>query len=179
MPKLLFVSLTAIVAVALFAACGDDDEGSDDSDPTASTEMLVLVTPIDEFEVSPIDAGDSGPSPGDVRAFVSPVYEEDDGEIDDQLFGRIDGTTTQTAIEEEDGQEIDYRQSLLQLTTDDGTMIAAGLYIAPVGEVLPAGGVTRPIVGGTGEYFGAVGELTVTATDGGDLRYEYRYGTPD
>ena len=165
--------LTAVVSlgVAVFAVgCGDDD---DDNSGEYEKSTLVYDSPTIEIEV-----GDNPPkdaSRGDTRAFTSPLVEEGT----DEEVGRLDGTVSVTDVGEQDGEEVEYRSGTIQFTLDGGTIVSSGVYIAPVGKVVPAkGGVSRPILGGTGDYVNARGQITQTDLGGGAYRNEIEVEVP-
>ncbi len=152
MKSLRVVALPLAAALSLLlAACGDDVE----------TTSLTFDSPT--IDVAVTDRPPKNASSGDIRAFTSPLTEEGSQEE----VGRLDGTVVVTDVEERDGVQVEFRAGTIQLTLDGGNIVASGIYVAPVGAVVPAeGGVERPIVGGTGEYVGARGVLTQTAIDG-------------
>jgi hypothetical protein len=155
----------AALAAAFAAGCGDSEE--------FESQTLVYDSPTIEIEV-----GDNAPkdaSRGDTRAFTSPLLEEGGGEE----VGRLDGTVTVTDVTERDGEDVEYRTGTIQYTLDDGNIVAAGVYVAPVGEVVPAtGGVARPIIGGTGAYVNARGQVTQTDLGDGAYRNELEIEIP-
>lgn len=68
------------------------------------------------------------------------------------------------AVDELDGTEVEYRAGQVQFTREAGPIDA---------------GTTRAIVGGTGEYFGASGEVTATPGGGDRIDYELEFELPD
>ena len=84
-----------------------------------------------------------------------------------------------TDVGTEGSEDVEYRSGTIQFTLDEGTIVAAGVYVAPVGETYPAkGGVARPIVGGTGKYLNARGQVTQTPLDDGGYRNELELELP-
>src|SRR4051794_13426049 len=136
-----------IVPFALLglAACGDDNG---DSKQTLTLDSKGGRTIVVE------DNGRRGPTAGDERTFSQTLTE------DGKVVGRLDGSTTITAS----GGGKEQRIGTIQYTLDEGTIVASGVYASAPGVFLPSGGVTRPIVGGTGKYAGAQGEVTQTPT---------------
>ena len=146
-------AVAAVGATLAVAGCGSSDE--------FESETLTFDSPSIEIEVADNPPKDA--SIGDTRAFTSPLVDEDGEEA-----GQLHGTVFVTDVTEEDGEQVEYRTGTIQFTLDEGTLVAAGVYVAPVGETYPAeGGVSRPIVGGTGDYLYARGQVTQTPTDDG------------
>ena len=163
-----FAVIVALGAAFVAVGCGDDDDSGEYKKST-----LVYESPTIKIEV-----GDNPPkdaSRGDLRAFTSPLVDEETGEE----AGRLDGTVSVTDVSERDGEEVEYRAGTIQFTLDEGTIVAAGVYVAPVGEVVPASvGVSRPIVGGTGDYLNARGQVTQTDLGGGAYRNKLEVEVP-
>jgi hypothetical protein len=159
----LIVLVLALTLVAI--GCGD----SDDYESTT----LTLESPPLDFEV--IDQGAQGSSRGDVGVLTTPLFEQDS----DREAGRLDGTGTIATIEERGGEQVELRASVVQFTLEDGNMVVAGVFEAPTRARVPTDeGVTRPILGGTGAYRGARGELTQTQLPDGGQRHEFDIETP-
>jgi hypothetical protein len=163
-------SVRTLVAVLVLAAaagavgCGDDE-----------SESTTLTFDSPTIDVAVTDEPPPGASPKDVRAFVSPLTDESGAEV-----GRLDGMVVVTDVGKRGGDSVEYRAGTIQFTLDEGNIVASGIYVAPVGEVVPAsGGVERPIVGGTGKYVGANGVLTQTALEGGAYRNVLKFETDD
>jgi hypothetical protein len=160
------VALCLLAGGGLLAACGDDE-----SDSTESQQMT-LVAP--KIEIEATDLGEQDASRGDLRAFAQEVFEE--GNTTEPV-GRLDGAVQITDIDETVDPPLEYRPGQIQFTLDEGTLVAAGTYVAEPGVPVPAeGGVDRPIVGGTGAYEGASGVVSATA-DGDGVRYELSFET--
>jgi hypothetical protein len=157
----------AVVAAGLAlaaAGCGGGDE--------FESETLTYESPSIEIEVADNPPKDA--SIGDTRAFTSPLVDEDGEEA-----GQLHGTVFVTDVAKEDGEQVEYRTGTIQFSLDGGTLVAAGVYVAPVGETYPAeGGVSRPIVGGTGDYLYARGQVTQTPTDDGGYTNELEFEIP-
>ena len=164
------IGLAAVagICVALVAGCGDSDEDSD-------SQQLTLTGP--SIDVAFSDLGKKGSDPGDLRAFSQELYDES-SEEGDEPAGRLDGTVAITDLATIDGADVEYRSGGIQFTLDDGNIVAVGNYIAEPEEAVPAeGGVVRAIVGGTGAYRGASGEVTATSVGDGGIRYELDFET--
>jgi hypothetical protein len=84
-----------------------------------------------------------------------------------------------TDIEERDGQRVEFRSGEIQFSLEDGNIVASGNYVAEPGEGVPAeGGLERAIVGGTGAYVGARGQVTQTALGEDGIRHVLDFETP-
>jgi hypothetical protein len=161
------LAVATIAAALTLAACGDDS----DSDERRT---LTFTGPAADVTVS--DLGRKGADPGDLRSFSQEIFEEGS----DEPAGRLDGTVALTDIEELNGTDVEYRAGQIQFTLADGNLVAAGNYIAEPDAAVPVEeGVVRPIVGGTGEYFGASGEVTTIPEGAEGFRYELEFELPD
>jgi hypothetical protein len=163
------LALASLAAAGLaIAGCGDDDSDGGDQ------QTLNFTAP--SIDVVFTDLGKKGADPGDLRAFTQDLYE--DGS--DQSVGRLDGTVMLTDVDKLSGKQVEYRAGEVQFTLDGGTIVAVGNYIAEPGQAAPIdGGSTRAIVGGTGDYDGASGEVTSTPGGGDQVDYELRFDLPD
>jgi hypothetical protein len=159
-------ALALLGVAALASGCGDSDD--------ADTQQLTLTSKGGEVVYS--DLGEKGPGAGDVRTFTGPLYEED-GTTD---AGRIDGSIAVTATDDATGTELENRIGQIVFTLDGGTIVAIGNYAAEPTATVPAeGGAVRAIVGGTGDYEGASGEVTQTADGDDAYRYELDFAVDD
>jgi hypothetical protein len=157
MRKLIPFGLTAVVALGL-AGCGDDDENKQTLTLDSRGGRSIVVE----------DNGRRGATPGDERTFSQTLVQ------DGKPIGRLDGSTTITASV----GGLDQRIGVIQYTLTDGTIVAGGVYAARPDVFLPAKGVTRPILGGTGKYQGASGQVTQTPT-GNEIRNVLEFTLPD
>jgi hypothetical protein len=158
--------IAAVVALALLGGCGDSD------DDGGSTTLTLLSAPTD-FEV--VDNGDQGPTRGDTQVFTAPLTDEHSG----REVGRFDGTGTITGFDKRNGQLVDLRTAIIQFTLEDGTVVAGGVLPGPTRTGKVVGEVVRPILGGTGKYRSAGGEVTQTQLADGRLRNILEIETDD
>lgn len=159
------VALCALAGAGLLAACGDDGDEPE-------TQEMTLVGPKIEIEAS--DLGEKDASRGDLRAFSQDLYDEGGAS---EPAGRLDGAVQISDIDDTVDPPLEYRSGQIQFTLEDGTIVAAGTYVAEPGIAVPAeGGVERPIIGGTGAYVGASGVVTATA-EGDGIRYDLSFET--
>ncbi len=161
--------ITGAAAAALaVAGCGDDDSDS------GERQTLNLSAP--KIDVTFTDLGKQGSDAGDLRAFNQDLFEEGS----DEPVGRLDGMVALTDVDDLNGTEVEYRAGQVQFTLDRGSIVAVGNYIAEPGEAAPVDeGTTRAIVGGTGDYFGATGEVTSTPAGGDQVDYVLEFELPD
>ena len=110
------------------------------------------------------DEGNAGSARGDTTFFEANLKKGG------QAFGTVSGVITTHDIA---GGEADYEIRLRQITFNlpDGQIIAMGTSTYPTGpDFIPlevGASTTIAIVGGTGEYFGATGELVSTRSADG------------
>ena len=160
------ILLAPVAALALLAGCGD----SDDEEST----KLTFDSPPLELQV--VDNDPQGPSVGDTHVFSGELLEQGS----DEPVGRLDGTGTVTAFDQRGGEQVDLRASIVQFTFDDGSIVVGGVLPGPSREAkVASGGVTRPILGGTGKYQGASGVATLTSLPDGELRHVFEIETDD
>jgi hypothetical protein len=65
---------------------------------------------------------------------------------------------------------LESRIGVIQYSLRRGTIVAAGVYSAAPGVVVPKGGVTRAVIGGTGKYLGASGQVVQTPLANGNIK---------
>ena len=63
----------------------------------------------------------------------------------------IDGSTVNSAERGHGTSALESRIGVIQFTLSRGTIVAAGVYSAAPGIAVPKGGVTRAVIGGTGQ----------------------------
>jgi len=165
MHRLLPLLLIAFLATGL-AACGDDED--------EKTEKFTVDSKVGRTLVLE-DNGRRGNSPGDERVFTQNLVDPESGDP----VGRLDGTVTVTAQQRSAGRVNEYRVGTIQFTLDGGTLVSSGVYIADPESFVPNQGVKRPIVGGTGKYKGASGEVTQRPIAGGEIGNAFDIRLPD
>ena len=152
----------------MITGCGED------SDSDAEQQTLSLTAP--KTDIAYTDLGNKGSDAGDLRSFTMDLYEAGN----DQSVGRLDGTVALTDVDELNGRQVEYRSGQVQFTLDGGTIVALGNYLAEPGQGAPVDeGSTRAIVGGTGDYSGASGEVTSTPGGGDAVDLELTFTLPD
>jgi len=153
--------LAALASCLFVAGCG----GSNTEDT-----KLTLESEAGGLHVR--DVPPKGPSPGDTNTFSEDVVD-----TDGKPAGRVNGTVTVTQVITRGGRRVEDRVGTTHYTLQDGSVTVGGVYTAPLRKAAPASGVTRPIVGGTGKYKGAHGQV-VQSPEGRGLRHELDIQTP-
>jgi hypothetical protein len=148
----------ALSASALIAACG-----AHSTNP--SNESFTVYE--DAPKMSLLDLGASGNSLGDVYHFSAPLHSERGGPVS----GEVIGSKTLVKMATDANPTLERRATLLFFTFADrkDQIIAFGAAdYSPSAPEFDAGQpVVRPVLGGTGKYMGARGQVTSTRnTDG-------------
>jgi hypothetical protein len=146
-------ALAALLASTLMAACCPHSTKS-------SNETLTVYQ--DAPTLNLLDHGPPGRSPGDVHHFSAPLHSSPGGPVTGEVFG----TKTLVKLATDANPNLEQRTTLLSFTFSDrqDQIIVLGVVdYAPSGAEFNAGQpVVRAILGGTGKYMGARGQLTST-----------------
>jgi hypothetical protein len=113
-----------------------------------------------------IDVGATGSSLGDLTITH--------GAIADTLEGEKIGSWTARLVVVVPGATKERRDTLLHFILPGGVLMTRGLYESPSGK-LPSEPHRIPIIGGTGDYFGARGQVVLTPLGEGNLRLDMEY----
>lgn len=147
------MALATLSASFLIEACG-----ARCSNP--SNETLTVYE--DAPKMSLLDLGQPGNSPGDVYNFSAALRSSPGG----QPTGEVFGSKTLIKLATDANPHLEKRATLLFFTFGDhqDQIVASGItdYAASAGEFTASQPVIRPILGGTGKYVGARGQLTST-----------------
>ena len=103
------------------------------------------------------DTGSPGDSPGDVLAFANPIFDASDT----HQVGTDNGSCIRTAVGM--SYECSWTTSL-----PGGSIVVSGPF-------LDAGDSTLAIIGGTGAYRGASGEMRLHARDAAGSAYDFTF----
>jgi allene oxide cyclase len=139
------VTLLAVSAVAVLVLAGGLSVIRLGTAPAAAKESLTLIEHVTSEEV--VDLGDEGDTVGDTLVFNNELYDENDAD----LVGSTNGSCIRTAV----GKlwECTFTSSM-----ENGSLVVEG----PFEE---SGTGTFAITGGTGDYSGASGQMTLAAAE--------------
>lgn len=148
----------ALLVSILMAACGPHSTNP-------STETLRVYE--DAPALKPLDLGSPGNSPGDAYYFSAALHSTPGGPVTGEVFG----SKTLIKMAAEANPNAEKRATLLFFTFSGGQdqiiAFGAGDYPPTAAEFNAGQPVVRAILGGTGKYIGARGQLTSTRnTDG-------------
>ncbi len=146
-------ALAALLASTLMAACGLRSTNS-------STETLTIYQDAPKMKL--LDLGEPGNSPGDVYHFFAPLHSSPGGPV----IGEVFGSKTLVKLATDANPNFEQRTTFLCFTFSDRQdhIIALGVadYSPTAGEFEADKPRARAILGGTGKYMGARGQLTST-----------------
>ena len=147
------ITSAALLASTLMAACGLRTTNS-------STETLTVYE--DKPTLKLLDLGPPGNSPGDVYHFFAPLHSSPGGPVTGEVFG----SKTLIKMATDANPNLETRATVLFFTfanRRDQIMALGSLdYPSSAGEFDSGNPVVRAILGGTGKYMGARGQLTST-----------------
>jgi hypothetical protein len=147
------VATGALLTSIVMAACGQHSTNP-------STETFTVYE--DAPKMSLLDLGAPGNSLGDVYHFSAPLHSERGGPV----TGEVIGSKTLVKVPTEANPNLERRATLMFFTFDDrkDQIIAFGVadYSPNVPEFEAGHSAVRAILGGTGKYIGARGQLTST-----------------
>jgi hypothetical protein len=130
------------------------------NDGVGWTETLTVYE--DAPALQPLDLGPPGNSPGDAYYFAAPLHSSPGGPVTGEVFG----SKTLIKVAADVIPNSEKRATVLFFTFGDARdqIIALGAvdYPPTAAEFSPGQPVMRAILGGTGRYMGARGQLTST-----------------
>jgi hypothetical protein len=152
------MAIAALIASTFLAACGLRCT-------SPSTETLTVYE--DAPKMTQVDLGPPGKSPGDIYHFFAPLHSTAGGPV----TGEVSGTKTVIKLATDARPNLERRATLLFFTfgAQQDQIIALGVHEYPTDapEFEAGKSVVRAILGGTGKYMGARGQLSSTRnTDG-------------
>jgi hypothetical protein len=152
------MALVTLSASVLIAACGA--RGTNPSNETFTVYE-------DAPKMSLLDLGQLGNSPGDVYHFFAPLRSTAGGPVTGEVFG----SKTLIKLASDANPDLENRATLLFFTfgghNDQIVVFGITDYSPTAGEFAAGQPVVRPILGGTGKYIGARGQLTSTRNPNG------------
>src|SRR6266513_1648387 len=147
------MALAALLASTLMAACGLRS-----TNPSGETLTVYQDAPT----LNLLDLGPPGRSPGDVHHFFAPLHSSPGGPVTGAVFG----SKTLVKLATDANPNLEQRTTFLAFTFSDrqDQIIALGVadYSPTAGEFEADKARARAILGGTGKYMGARGQLTST-----------------
>jgi hypothetical protein len=154
----IMIIAAALSASAFIAACG-----AHSTNPSTETFTVYEDAP----EMIPLDLGAPGNSLGDVYHFSAPLHSERGGPVTGELIG----SKTLVKLPSDANPNMERRATLMFFTFAEGKdqIIAFGAadYSPTAGEFAADQPVVRPVLGGTGKYMGARGQVTSTRNSNG------------
>src|SRR5215213_7072604 len=139
------ITLLAVAAVALLVFAGALSMIRLGTAPVAAKESLTVIEHVNHETV--VDLGDEGDTVGDTLVFNNDLYDDKD----QNQVGSTNGSCIRTAVGK-------LSECTFTSTVENGSLVVEG----PFEE---SGTGTFAITGGTGEYSGATGQMTLTAAD--------------
>ena len=154
----IMTAAAALSASALIAACGAHSTNS-------WNETLTIYE--DAPKMSLLDLGAPGNSLGDVYHFSAPLHSERGGPV----MGEVIGSKTLVKVATDANPNMERRATLLFFIfahrKDQIIAFGAADYSPSAPEFDAGQPIVRPVLGGTGKYIGARGQVTSTRnTDG-------------
>ena len=150
--------LAALFASVLITACGAHSSNQ-------SSENFTVYE--DTPKMSLLDLGAPGNSLGDIYHFSAPLHSERGGPV----TGEVIGSKTLVKVATDANPNLERRATLLFFTFADrkDQIIAFGVadYTPSAPEFDAGQSVVRPVLGGTGKYMGARGQVTTTRSADG------------
>jgi len=147
------IGLAAVLASTLMAACGQRST-------TALTETLTVYE--DKPTMKLLDLGEPGNSPGDVYHFFATLHSAPGGPVTGEVFG----SKTLIKIATDTNPNLETRATVLFFTfanhQDQIVAVGATDYPPTAGEFDAGQPIVRAILGGTGKYMGARGQVAST-----------------
>jgi hypothetical protein len=151
---------TIVAGILALGGCGHD----------AATSLTVYE---DAPTLNPVDVGKPGNSPGDGYYFFANLRDQQGGAVTGHLYG------SKTLVKPEDPTKpgSEQRATLLFFVFDNAEdqIVVAGVpdYLPNAPEFAADKPVLRAVLGGTGKYSGAGGQLTSTRNADGSYKQEF------
>lgn len=125
---------------------------------------------IDPSQVTVLDTGVDGSTPGDERFFIIPATAPDGG----LMTGSLTVVAPQTPTA---GQELRRSDLVFQFGAVEDQMVVGGVAVYEIADPTIGLGkvVTRPILGGSGRFKGATGWVETTHNEDGTWVHVFHY----
>jgi hypothetical protein len=122
--------------------------------------------------LSNIDLGEAGTSHGDLLAFEAGIS------TDDGMTGTLSGILITIDLPDHDGDVFEDRIGNLVFdfgTTDSIVVAGTSVYSADTVEMNADQPQVRAVIGGTGQFLGASGQVTTTRNDDGSYDHVFQF----
>lgn len=155
------MAMVALIVSTMMAGCGLRCANP-------STETFTVYE--DAPKINQVDLGPPGKSPGDIYHFFAPLHSTAGGPV----TGEVSGTKTVVKLATDARPNLERRATLLFFTfgAQQDQIIALGVHEYPTNapEFEAGKSVVRAILGGTGKYMGARGEVASTRNADGSYK---------
>ena len=159
------MAVTALIVSALLVACGLRC-----TSPSSETFTVYQDAP----KMSPLDLGAPGNSPGDMYYFSAPLHSSPGGPV----IGEVFGSKTLIKTASDDNPNLEQRATLLIFDfghrQDQIVVMGVRDYTANAAEFDAGPPHVRAILGGTGKYMGARGQLISNRNANGSYKQVFR-----
>ena len=160
------MTAAALLVSGFVAACGPHSKNT-------STETLTIYE--DAPALQPLDLGPPGNSPGDAYYFSAPLHSSPSGPVTGEVFG----SKTLVKLAAQANPNSEKRATVLVFTFHGGQdqiiAFGAGDYPPAAAEFNTGQPVVRAILGGTGKFIGARGQLTSTRNADGSYTQVFTF----
>jgi hypothetical protein len=154
-----FAVLIAVVSAVTAASLASGSNGP--AHPSSTTQTLHIRSSKPQ-PLTYLDFGPKGKSPGDLFVFAATLYSPDGRTV----IGRVRGS--QTGIKAEHGMETVQGMITYELGTGNQLVVGGlGEYPLKGTGLLKGRTFVRPVLGGSGKYSGATGEVLSKVLPGG------------
>lgn len=155
------VAAAALLASTLMAGCSPHS-----TSPSNETLTIYSAAPA----MNPLDLGAPGNSPGDAYYFSAPLYSSPGG----RMIGELIGSKMLVKLAAQADPSTEKRATLLFFNFAGGQdqiiVLGAADYPSTAAEFKAGQPVVRAVLGGTGRYMGARGQLTSTRNQDGSYK---------
>jgi hypothetical protein len=128
--------------------------------------------------LNPVDVGKQGNSPGDAQYFFADLRDRPGGDV----TGKVYGTKTVVKPTDTSNPETEQRATMIffVIGNEQDQIVVAGVpdYPSNAPEFAADKPVVRAVIGGTGKYNGAGGQLTSTRNADGSYKQEFSLTKP-
>ena len=155
------VAIAILGGIALGTLCSPSAEAAERRTFKVRQEVPVLVM---------VDVGDKGRSHADMLAFEAAIQREDG------TAGVLRGLLTTVDLPDAEGDELEDRVGQLVFDLGDGSMLVvsgSSVYPAESIEMATNNAQVRAVIGGTGDFIGARGQVTTVRNEDGTYEHAF------